>query len=185
MNTLKHWLPLAAAITILSGLVYVTEQQNYRMSANDPQIQIAEDWAAAMSSNQKLTLPAAKIEMTRSSSPFMIILDDKNEVLYSSAFLDNKVVIPPAGVMEYTKLNGENRITWQPREDIRNAIVAVHYNNEINKKSGTVISGRSLKEVEKRIDDMTKQVALVWLVAILSTLALQFVFVKKLVHPHA
>jgi hypothetical protein len=46
-NTFLRWLPLAVAITILAGLVYATVQQSLRQGANDPQIQLAEDTAAA------------------------------------------------------------------------------------------------------------------------------------------
>jgi hypothetical protein len=46
--TLKFWLPLAAAVTMLSGLVYIAVQQNMRIGANDPQIQLAEDAARAL-----------------------------------------------------------------------------------------------------------------------------------------
>lgn len=48
LKALLSWLPLAAAIVVMSGLIYVAVQQNYRMSANDPQIQVAEDIAAAI-----------------------------------------------------------------------------------------------------------------------------------------
>ena len=47
-EALFSWLPLAVAIIIMSGLVYVVAQQNYRLTANDPQIQIAQDIAAAL-----------------------------------------------------------------------------------------------------------------------------------------
>jgi hypothetical protein len=48
-KVLKQWLPLAIAITLLCGLVYVAVQQEVRLSANDPQIGMAEDLAAALS----------------------------------------------------------------------------------------------------------------------------------------
>ena len=39
------WLPLGVAVTLVCALIYATVQQNYRQSANDPQIQMAEDAA--------------------------------------------------------------------------------------------------------------------------------------------
>ncbi len=42
---IKYWLPLAIVITALSGFIYLVGQQNLRMSANDPQIQLSEDTA--------------------------------------------------------------------------------------------------------------------------------------------
>jgi len=46
-KVLKQWLPLAIVIKLLCGLVYVAVQQEVRLSANDPQIGMAEDLAAA------------------------------------------------------------------------------------------------------------------------------------------
>ncbi len=45
---LKHWLPLALVIVAMSGLVYLAVQQALRLSANSPQVQMAEDAAAAL-----------------------------------------------------------------------------------------------------------------------------------------
>ncbi len=47
-KVLKQWLPLAIAITLLCGLVHVAVQQEVRLSANDPQIGMAEDLAAVI-----------------------------------------------------------------------------------------------------------------------------------------
>ena len=52
MNKLKNifrvWLPFAVVICAFSGLAYTTVQQSERQAANDPQIQMAEDSAAAL-----------------------------------------------------------------------------------------------------------------------------------------
>ncbi len=40
-DILKYWIPLAAAITVVCGVIYVAVQQDIRMAANDPQIQMA------------------------------------------------------------------------------------------------------------------------------------------------
>ena len=45
--TLK-WLPMALVVTALCGVVYAAVFRNIRQSANDPQIQMAEDAAALM-----------------------------------------------------------------------------------------------------------------------------------------
>src|SRR5665811_516764 len=47
-NIVRSWLPLAVAITLLSGLIYGAVQQVLRQDANDPQIQMAQDTAAAL-----------------------------------------------------------------------------------------------------------------------------------------
>ena len=64
--------------------------------------------------------------------------------------------------------HGQDRITWQPRTGVRQAIVAVYFHG---RKTGYVVAGRSLREVEKRVDDLGLIVAAAWLVTLLATLA--------------
>ena len=47
-NIFKNWIAYAAIITLLSGIIYIVVQQNYRMNANDPQFQMIEDAANAL-----------------------------------------------------------------------------------------------------------------------------------------
>ncbi len=182
INTFKGWLPLALAITVLSGLIYVSVQQSYRMNANDPQVQIAEDTIASISNNQQLSLPTNKIDISKSLSPFVIILDDAGKSIFSSAILNGKPVVPPSGVLDYVKAHGEDRVTWQPQAGVREAIVVRLAYNATSKKSGYVIVGRSLREAESRIDRLTKMSAVGWLTALALTLGSQLALAwKKLV----
>ena len=48
MTMMKTWVPLTIGTTLLCGLVYLATQQSIRQGANDPQIQMAEDAAAAL-----------------------------------------------------------------------------------------------------------------------------------------
>lgn len=178
-NLIKSWLPLALAITVLSGMVYVAVQQNYRMSANDPQVQLAEDFAVGIANNQKLPLPENRIDIAKSLSLFAIILDENGKTMYSSAFLDGKAVLPPSGVLTYAQVHGEDRVTWQPKAGVREAIVVVPAHNNTTKKAGYVIIGRSLREVESRIDKLTKITAIGWLAALALTLGLQQILAWK------
>ena len=47
-NIIRHWLPLAVLTFAFCGLVYLAVQQDLRIGANDPQIQMAEDIASAI-----------------------------------------------------------------------------------------------------------------------------------------
>src|SRR5438270_7168527 len=62
-----YWLPVALAITVLSGLVYVAVQQDLRQGANDPQIQMAEDAAVQLEAGQQpaAVVGAGKVDMAR------------------------------------------------------------------------------------------------------------------------
>ena len=165
---IKSWLPLAVAITFISVMIYIVAQQVYRHSANDPQIQMAEDAANALSNGQP---PAdlqggEKVDMTRSLAPYLIIFDETGKPLESGVELDGQTPIPPAGVFDFTKLNKQDRITWQPRSGIRHAAIVVYFSG---KQSGFVLAGRSMREAEKRIGLLGMGVLSGWIVTIFCT----------------
>ena len=142
------WILISGVATILSLFIYTSSQQVLRQSANDPQIQIAEDTAALLAggvSPQAVVAPA-NIDMEQSLAPFVMIFDNQGKLLISTA-KPNTLPKPPQGVFENAKNYGQNRFTWQPREDVRIAAVVVPYQSI---QSGFVLVGRSLREVEKR-----------------------------------
>ena len=143
---IKKWLPLAIATAGLCALVYLTVQQSLRMGANDPQIQMAEDTASSLNTGASLetVVPSTKVEIADSLAPFVIVFDDSGKVLASSATLHGVVPAYPAGVLDYVRQKGQDRVTWQPEVGVRMATVVVPYNN------GFVMAGRSLTEIEKR-----------------------------------
>ena len=96
MNTLlskiaKQWIPLAFIICCFCGLAYLTVQQAYRQSANDPQIQIAEDSAAILSSNASTSsiLPTGTVNIAESLAPFIVIYDNAGNPIAGNGILDN------------------------------------------------------------------------------------------------
>jgi hypothetical protein len=164
---IKVWLPLAIAAAGLCGLAYLLVQQSLRMSANDPQIQMAEDAAAALNSgaSAESVLPAEKVELTASLAPFLIVYNDSGKLLASSATLHGAAPVYPSGVLDYVRQHGEDRVTWQPESGIRMATVVTRYDK------GFVMAGRSLREVEIRVDNIGK----------LTTLALLAIWAATLV----
>ena len=175
LTTLKYWLPLAAVITLFCGLLYATVQQSYRMGANDPQIQMAEDTARALESGQSASslVPSGKIDIAQSLAPYLIIYDANGQPVVSNALLHNQIPTIPSGIFDYTRKNGEDRVSWQPEPGVRSALVIVPVNNGLD---GFVLAGRSLREVEIRESALTTQVEIGWLVTILASLVLVGLF---------
>ena len=170
-SALKTWIPLAIVTTVLSGLIYVTVQQNYRMSANDPQIQISEDITnqVANGQNPQAFIPRTKVDISKSLASFIMIFDKNGKLTGSSAILDGKDPIVPSGVFNSTKMAAEKRFTWQPKTGVRQAVVIDYYNSQ--NSSGFVLIGRSLREVEVRIDNLTKMFFAAWVFALASSFA--------------
>src|SRR5512141_1214227 len=117
----SRWLPFAVAVTGLCLLVYMTVQQSLRQGANDPQIQMAEDAAAALKSgaNADSIMPQTQIEMSTSLAPFMVVFDSSGKVIASSGLLHGAMPDYPKGALDAAKESGENRVTWQPSADTR------------------------------------------------------------------
>lgn len=163
LNKLKHInrSSLIYGLSVIVGVglvifVYVAVQQDYRMSANDPQIQIAEDGVATLARGGTSTslVPTAKIDVSASLAPFTIVVDKNMTILASSGELDGRTPLPPKGVFLDAASKGERRFTWQTEGGYRFATVVAPAPN-----GDFVISARSLREVEKREDALTYMAA--------------------------
>ncbi len=144
---------------MICGLVYGSIQHVLRMSGNDPQIQMAEDTASMLNvgADPKKIIALTKVDIETSLSPYIAIYDSHAIPLATSGLLYNGAPAIPEGVFAYTKINGENRLTWQPKIGVRQAIVVAPF------KNGFVIAGRSLREVEKSEDDLFTEVSIAWI----------------------
>ncbi len=164
---------------VLVGLVYGVVQQNYREAANDPQIQLAEDAAAALNAGHSPAslVFATQVNMSASLAPSIIITDQNRHVLASSGELNGSVPLPPAGTFEaaaaghgkYTDIPHEDRVTWQPAAGIREAAVIVPWNG------GYVVAARNLREVENRTSRLGEDCAAA-LIVLLAGLSVIFWF---------
>lgn len=181
MIKFKNWLPLAIAITVISLLAYILAQQNLRMSANDPQVEISEELANAVTSAENVSQfdPPQKSDIAKSLSAFWIIYDEQGKPLAGTGQLNNKLPELPKGVFEKAKTKGENRVTWQPQAKIRFALVIRPYSGKTN---GFVVAGRSLREVEKRNKNLLILTFIAWLVAMSASLAASLFVVKTHAH---
>ncbi len=171
MLVLKRWLPIAAVATVLCLLVHVTAQQLVRHAANDPQIQMAEDAAAALAGGEPpaSVLPSGRIDIAESVAPFTMVLDEKGGVVVTSGLLRREVPSFPAGALEFARAHREHRVTWQPEPGVRLASVVVAFGGNA---PGFVVVGRSLRESERRTAQLGTLVLLAWLAALAVSLAL-------------
>jgi hypothetical protein len=152
------FLPFAVLATLLSGLIAVVAQQGLRTGADSPQLQLAEDAARALDAGAApatVTGPAA-VDIAGSLAPFLVVFDATGHVLATGGRLDGADPAPPAGVLEHATTGSPNRVTWQPRPGVRVATVTVRWSG------GTVLAGRSLREVERRVEASQELVFLGW-----------------------
>jgi len=178
-NILRAWLPFVVTISAFCLLVYASIQQAYRQGANDPQIQMANDAVNALVHGQsaEALVPAVKVSVDDSLTPFLIIYDASGKELASSAALDGQTPALPDGVFDSTRHLGENRISWQPKAGVRIATVIDSY------PGGFVLAGRNMREVELREAQASAFAGITWILAMLGTLAVivfgEFLLVEK------
>ena len=89
--------------------------------------------------------------------PFVVVFDAAGSVVATDGELDGHDPVPPRGVLEAARAGAPNVVTWQPRSGVRVATVTTRW------QGGTVLAGRSLREVERRENDALLLVAAAWL----------------------
>jgi len=144
MKKVLPWVAAFVILVVVFGTIYGVVQQSQRREANYPQVQLAEDAAAALdrgTSPQKLM--AGRVDMSHSLAPFVIIYNRSGDVVAGSGYLDRHVPRAPLGMLANARSKIYHAITWQPRSDVRIASVTVAAGKYY------VLSGRSLTEVEK------------------------------------
>jgi hypothetical protein len=151
----------AALFTLQAALMYISVQQQYRKTANDPQVQLAEDLAQKLERGKPVEklFPADTVDLSRSLGLFAVFYNEAGQPVRSSAILDGRPPRLPAGVFAFTKAYGEDRVSWQPRKDVRMAMVIVR---TATSTVAYVATGRSLNEVEDREASLAKILVIGW-----------------------
>jgi hypothetical protein len=175
---IKYWLLIAIVVSGLSGLIYGVAQQDIRLGANNPQIQMAEDTAAKLANGRaaQSVVPAEKVDIARSLAPYLIVFDASGKPVASSAQLDGRTPTIPSGVFDSVRQSGEVRITWEPRSGVRSAIVVTRFSGS---NGGFVLAGRSLREAERLIDVIGQIVLVGWGGILLVTLLAMVILLRK------
>jgi hypothetical protein len=127
---------------------YAVMHLTIRHSANQPQRQMADDAVRLYSIADRVSVTGGpRVELSHSLEPFTIAYDESGKVINSDAALNGVVPAPPAGVFAHARQHGGNELTWQPRRDVRLAIVVRHFTGV--HYSGFVLVGRSLATAEQ------------------------------------
>lgn len=173
------WLPIAVGLTLAAGMVYVAVQQSLRLGANALPVELAQDAKAALEQGRGLgevLPPGPSVAIERSLAPFVIVYDDSGKPLISSGKLDGEDPRLPQGVLDYTRSQGENRVTWQPRPGVRVALVVERYEKP---NPGFLAAGRSLREVEVLISAVGNLVLLGWIAGMLASFIMTWVVIYR------
>lgn len=173
---IRAWVPMAFLATIFCGLVYGTVQQSYRQSANDPQVQLAEDTASTLQEGGAAfpLVPSGTVDIATDQAPYMIFFDVSGNPVIGNGMLDGHLPTLPPGVFAYTATTGEDRFTWEPEPGVRSAVVLVRV---ADSSTGFVMAGRSLSEVEWRESQLELMVFVAWVTALAGIFLIQLLLI--------
>jgi len=147
---------------------------------------MAEDAAYNLSQGEpaNYVIAISKVEMSRSLAAFIIFCDEARKAVASPGFVHGQIPSPPAGVFDYVKRNGQDRITWEPENGVRIAAIFERYEGSI---SGFLVVGRSLREIEKR-ESQVERIAVAamratWVLALIVVVFCKFALtIKQIAH---
>ena len=148
-------------ITILILLIYAAVQQSYRSGANDPQIQVVYDMAGKLlkGKSAETLIPPDTVDVVSSLATVSVAYSSDGKPLRSNGYLDGRMITLPQGVFDYLKDHVEDRVTWQPREGVRMAMVVLRLNAA---PVAFIAAGRSILEVEKREYSLRMMIIIAW-----------------------
>jgi hypothetical protein len=173
---------LAGIATVLALFLYMIPQQLLRLGADDPQIQLAGDLAEKLDEGAAPVEAVApgQVDMERSLSPFVIVYDDRGVPIASQAQLEGKTPAPPPGVFDFVRQHGEERLSWQPARSglrrVRIAAVIRRVGHLGSGGAGFVLAGRSMAQVEDRIEHVGLMARVAWLAMLAIILAVTIGF---------
>ena len=162
----RTWLAIVGVATLVIGASYAMAQQSTRLSADDlplTTLQVAKQ-ELQNGSNAKDVVPTLKTNLRDDNSVFMIVTDNSQHVVASSASLNGQTPLPPIGVFSFTDEHGTDHFTWEPESGVRVATRVAKYGQSPN--DGYIITGQSLKPYEERIATYTWIAAAAWLASI-------------------
>lgn len=108
------------------------------------------------------------VDLATDLGPFITVYDAAGAVQASTARLDGVPLEVPQGVLAEARTHGSDRVTWQPRAGVREAVIALPWQSASAR--GVVVAGASLQPAEEREDQLLLLLA-GWLVAMAGSLA--------------
>ena len=151
----RTWLAIVGACTLLLAAAYSMAQQSTRLAADDLPLATAQTVKNELQtgSNPSDVVSAVKTNLKTDSTVFVIIVDNTQHVLASSATLSGETPLPPSGVFSYSLAHGNDHFTWQPESGVRLATRVLTYSDDSG--TGFVITGQSLSQAESRTNVYT------------------------------
>jgi hypothetical protein len=154
------FLPIIVIIlTIATSFVLI--QQNIRLNADEEISTLSDNIISAVEKNRAVldNQPQDQlVDPTKSDLIFIQAYNDDNSIIFSTLGIDgNNQSKVPQSALDAAKKNNRNNITWSPKKDIRLATVVQRFNGD---KPGYIVTGRSLKTSDAKVNNLGKTAAI-------------------------
>jgi hypothetical protein len=162
---------VAVVGTVLAAICYAMAQQVTRSSADDAPAALAQRTANTLSrggSPAALT-PEAVVDLASDLGPFLTVYGPDGAVEASTARLDGGWPVVPRAALAQARLRGSDRVTWQPRAGVQEAVVALSWHSAT--QEGVVVAGACLRPAEGREDQLMVILVAGWLAAMIGSAA--------------
>jgi hypothetical protein len=154
------WVLGFVLVTGVFATVYVAAQQSVRASANTESAAVAAREVQLLAAGSG-TLSEQRVELTADSGPFVVVYDADNAPVAGTVVRNGALPVVPTGVLAAARLEGQDKVTWQPAAGLRFAVVA-----RAASDGRVVVGGQSLTPFEDRDTQTLILVALGWLASI-------------------
>ena len=154
------WVLGFVLVTGIFGTVYVVAQQSVRASANTEPAAVAAREVQLLAAGSG-TLSEQRVELTADSGPFVVVYDVDNAPVSGTVVRNGTLPVVPAGILATARLQGQDKVTWQPPTGLRFAVLA-----RAGSDGRVVVGGQSLTPFEDRDTQTMILVGLGWLASI-------------------
>ena len=172
----------AATLPLICGTIAIlfatiASHQVIRMGVDSRLSVIAQDAGTELVSGALISpLVAGKIiQIKKSGSAFLSILDNDGKILGTNGSLEGVDLIPPKGVLEYTRAHTEERVTWEPQQGVRIATVLRYIAGETPMY---VVAGVSLAEAQRQICLIRQLALLAWIFMCVVCIVISYILNK-------
>ena len=157
----RFWLAALLVVSLLNGLVYGAMQQVLRLGANDPQIQLAEDTAAQLAAGgaPSEVLPTRTVDIGESLAPYIMVYTEQGQPSAHPPLYMASSPNSPAASSTTCAAGARSVSPGSPTPECAALLSSCPFQAQ---SAGFVLAGRSLREVERRAEELLWEVAAAW-----------------------
>lgn len=158
-TALITWLPFAVGITLIAGAAYFFAPHYAGATSSGPLSRLAVRVASELDGGKQVvdvlssTVPQ---DITSATDPYVVVLDQKGNVIASSAKFQGKPLVIPPGMFTFVSDQGWDGAEWQPAPGVRQDLSIRKY------QSGYVVVGRKAASANDSDPGVRRLVVALW-----------------------